>query len=98
VEVSVNKIVITALALSMLAGGPVLAKSVKVFSVVVAKGGNSAYASSSTSSSVSSNGASSYSATGTSSGPKGGVLLGAKSNGTWTFNGCYAPCTASLPP
>ena len=93
-----KKIIIAAAALSMLAGGPVFAKSVKVFSVVVAKGGNTAYASSSTSASVSSNGSSSYSATGTSSGPNGGVLLGAKSNGTWTFNGCYGSCTATLPP
>jgi hypothetical protein len=93
----VNKIVITALALSVLAGGPSFAKSVKVFSVVVAKGGNSAYASSSTSASVSSNGAATYSAKSYSSGPNGGSFLFGKANGIPNSTTC-GPGPCSLPP
>jgi hypothetical protein len=95
----VKKIIIAAAALSMLAGGPTLAKSVKVVSVAVAKGGNSAYASSSASASVSSNGSTSYNATATFTGSSGKAFVLAKpSNGPVDRDRCNTSgCTASIP-
>lgn len=94
-----KKLVITALALSMLVGGSAMAASVTVKSVVVATDGNFASASSSTSSSVSSNGTTSFSATGTFTGSSGKAFVLAKpSNGPVVKKHCYTSgCTASVP-